>query len=319
MNLKSCYRQTWALTLTLVLLLFSEGAIAGPASAGKQESPSPTARQSLGPKQFLTDEQNQLIGIAGLLLTLLALGIAVWQTKLAVSQNRDASKQAERLTEIADALSTKYIGPFPEYVAEIAEVLALAKGIIRILCSVPMHGIYNNPEGWLKSKQAIEAFFTYTDSDREVRCVFATKREREMLQRNQYKGLAGDWANWASNPENRRRLSSLVSRVAPKEPNAADTYEGFVDLLERAAERELRTTFERAVIREIEYTPPMFLWIADEKEAIFVLKTTYPSFRAEAFWTSDARLINSLITIHESYMLVSSAADPEAFQGAGPQ
>ncbi len=302
------------LHILLVTLVLSISANSFLMSASSQAAPSPekpasnagAASQSAGAsKAFLTDEQNQFVSIVGLVLTIVAFGIAIWQTRLAISQNRDASSQANRLGQIADALSTKYIGPYPQYIAQIPEVLSRATRQIRVLCSVPMHGVFNSPDAWLKSKQAIEAFLADSTSDRELRCVFATKEEREKLQRNQYKSLEANWEKWNHDPDNQKKLLSLLNRVAPRDAAASKTFEGFLQLLERASVRELSTTFERALISEIEYPPPMFLWIADDKEAIFVLKTTYPEFRAEAFWTSDARLIQSLTKIHESYMLSS--------------
>jgi len=300
-----------------ILTSASIGSVAGAPEVRAPLAPSAPHSGASSPNAspYLTEEQNQLMGILGMFLTIVAFGISIWQSKLAIGQNQDAERQAERLGQIANALSTKYIGPYPEYVARIPEVLVHANHVIRILCSVPIHGIFNNADSWLKSKQAIEAFLAKDGEDRQVRCIFATRQERDKLQRNQYKSLAKNWDAWKNDPDNRRKIISLVSRVSPKDPNSGDTFDGFLSLLERASVRELATTFDRAVICEIEYSPPMFLWIIDDKEAIFVLKTTYPEFRAEAFWTSDARLVESLIKIHESYILSSALSNQQSNQG----
>jgi hypothetical protein len=276
--------------------------------------PTPTHAAESKPSRLISEQTLEMASLFGLILTMIAFIIALWQTRLAIKQNKDAKKQADRLEAIADALSTKYIGSFPEYITKIPAVLEDAASEIRILCSVPMHGIFNNPSAWLETKHAIERFISKQSGSRKLLCVFANKAERERLLKNQYRSLSNNWDEWISSPENHLRISDLMMKIKTKWANESISFETLMNCLEMAADEELNSTFRRAIIVEVDYPPPMFLWIVDNKQAIFVLKSTYPEFRAEAFWTSDARIIKSFIQIHDSYMesiVVGKALDKQ--------
>jgi hypothetical protein len=59
--------------------------------------------------------------------------------------------------------------------------------------------------------------------------------------------------------------------------------------------------YKGAEIVEVQYRFPLYLFIVDGKEAIYIVQTIKPNFIAHAFWTSDMRLIGALINMHREY------------------
>lgn len=232
------------------------------------------------------------------LLTIIALAFAIWQTYLSIKQNKLSQRQSEQLSTVAGALSTKYIGPFPDYINDVALLLKNAKKEIKIICTVPMHGVFNNPDGWLKMKHSLEDAMS-SKTPPKVFCVFSEKSERIRLQNMQYKEVQKNWDRWILDEKNKHKIEFLFQRFSDEQTEI--NFEALIDLLEKISDSELKSTYKLAEVYEVSHYIPLYLWIIDNSQAIFVLKTSYPNFQAEAFWTSDSRLIDSLSKIHKNY------------------
>lgn len=77
--------------------------------------------------------------------------------------------------------------------------------------------------------------------------------------------------------------------------------DAFVELNNEIARQEMATTYRGADTVEVNDRLPIWMWVADGKEAILVIPKTSPAFDAQAFWTADGRLIGALKNIHEEY------------------
>jgi hypothetical protein len=114
----------------------------------------------------------------GLLLTLVALSFAIYQAY----QSREQSKKLEghnaALAMITESLTTRYIGPFPEYMQEVITTLESAKKEITIVSTQPSPGYFSDPKMWIafsqvlqrKSREgvAIRVLWSYSSEEREV-------------------------------------------------------------------------------------------------------------------------------------------------------
>ena len=83
-----------------------------------------------------------IVGIMGLLFTVIALSFSLWQ----ISEAR----------KITDSISTRYIGEFPDFIEQINDLLSEAKEEIIIMTDVLGYGMYSNPEGFHKYLSIIE-------------------------------------------------------------------------------------------------------------------------------------------------------------------
>ena len=226
----------------------------------------------------------------GLVLTVVALALAVWQTWA-------ANRQARALLLISNALSTKYLGTFPEYMPYVGNLIERAKRELLIICTMPTHGVFSVHEMWLSMKHAIEMALL-PDHKVMVSCVFANAATRRTFLEAQFRVAKADWSTWRSNPANASRLQYFLKKFGRGGDIQELTFDGFLNLFDSAANEEFTTTYKGAEVLEVNYRPPLYMWVVDGKEAIFGISTTTPSYIAEAFWTADARLINALINMH---------------------
>ena len=252
--------------------------------------------------------------------TVVALVLAIGQTLLAHRQTKDLSfisdtarrqmeelpsisdtarRQTDELSFISNALSTKYLGSFPEYLTQLNSLVENTKRDLLILSTIPSHGVFSDHEEWFKRKQALEDAL---HRKVKVNCVFANASKREEHRRNQFRDALANWSAWRSNPVNAARLQQIVDRFGDGGSIQELTSDQFLNLLETASIQELERTYKgAAIITQIHFRPPLYMWIADGKEAIFAFWTTRPNHAAQAFWTTDVRLIDALAKIHQEY------------------
>lgn len=91
----------------------------------------------------------QLLNIVASVLTIVALGIAAWQTY-------EARKQTKALQEIHQSLTTRYLGPYPEFLSTIIPILESAKTSLIILTHCPAYAGFTNPDQEQIARQVIE-------------------------------------------------------------------------------------------------------------------------------------------------------------------
>jgi len=231
--------------------------------------------------------------VVGLALTIVALGLAIWQASA-------AHHQTVELTRISNALSTQYLGIFPEYFPQLSRLIESAKHEVLIACTLPVHGIFSNPDGWLSMKHALESALAPSHNIK-IRCVFSDYLSQQARLIDQYKQAFTDWDSWLSHSDNTGRIRYFLEKFGNGMTIKELKPDIFIKLIMTASIDELKTTLIRAEIFQINYRPPVYMWIADSKEAIFAIPTTTPYFQAQAFWTTDARLISSLIHMHQEY------------------
>jgi hypothetical protein len=184
----------------------------------------------------------------GLLLTIVAL-------MLAIKQYRDAKSQTSKLLSISDALSTKYLGRFPEYFPELARIITRAKHEILILSIFPTHGVFRAPENWLHVKHAIESALSRKV---HVSCVFSNPANRRAFLENQFAKEKLDWANWKAQSEYVGRLKQLKQRIKGSDDIQNLTFEEFLDLWESACVEALRSTYAGAKYVEVDHRPTIY-------------------------------------------------------------
>ncbi len=226
----------------------------------------------------------------GLFLTVIALGLAIWQTYA-------AKDQTNKLRHISDALSTKYLGTFPEYVPRIGELIGKTKRELLVLCTIPTHAVFSAYDDWLSIKHAIEKV-QKQDHKVKVSCVFSSAEVRRSFLVDQFHDAKADWKTWKSNYLNSSRLEIFLSTFGKGRGIAESTFETFIDLFESAGNEALASTYKGAELLEVPYRPSLYMWVVDGKEAVFGMSTLAPMYISEAFSTNDPKLIDALIKMH---------------------
>jgi hypothetical protein len=235
----------------------------------------------------------RIIEAASFALVITALGLSIWQVLA-------ARRQTKNLAVVTESLSTRYLGSFPNYLLELTSLLQRVDRELLILSTLHSHGAFSDPDGWLSIKHAIEGALGPARHVR-VSCVFGNAEQRRNLLNDQFKPDYSDWTTWSRNPSVRTKLEAFLHKLSVKAPLDALGPDAFVELNNEIARREMATTYRGADTVEVNDRLPIWMWVADGKEAILVIPKTSPAFDAQAFWTADGRLIGALKNIHEEY------------------
>jgi hypothetical protein len=268
-------------------------------------------KQSYREYPLQIDEPNTiglLLTVIGLFLTVGGLALSAWQTLSARRQTRDLSMMAtglstvaktivsvgDQLSSVGKQLSTRYLGDAPYYFADVKGVVDRAKNDLLVTNTVPAIGLLNHYDDWLSVKFALEMAVIRKV---RVKCVFANFETRRAVLREQFREAIADWNGWQARPGNATKLQLLLKRFG--QDSTVTTSDTLFETFEIAYEQTIRTTYCQAGVVECSLRPPLNMWVADSKEAVFVIRIFAPKYVAHAFWTRDPSLIAALLTTYQ--------------------
>ena len=124
--------------------------------------------------------------------------------------------------------------------------------------------------------------------------------------RDQLAEARDDWDGWneRSSPF-RDGLRQLVSERRSGRDLCTMTFEE-IEQLSWEPEAEFRAKLGNVTLREIDEILPVYVWIADDVEAVFAIRSSNLGVVAHGFRTSDQGLIRSLRALAEAYRDVPS-------------
>lgn len=237
---------------------------------------------------------------------------AAEQTNIIVEMQKHAATQASSIVEIQQSLSTKFIGEFPSYMDDLIALIEGANRCVTIVCDYVGYGLFSNREQFLQYSQAIQIKI---NAKVNVRYVLLDKKRRSELHDAQFAKYTRDkkaWERWRE--EHRTRLETFCKFYACGCTSADIDNAAFKAALEGAELELLDTVFRGGDLREIDFQTSVYFWIRDESEVIF----TIPSFSEEAkefgFRSTDEPLIKSFLGIYDRY---SRMARPLELRPAG--
>lgn len=225
-------------------------------------------------------------------------------------------RQYEGLQKISSSLSTKYIKEFPDYLPDIEELVLSARKSLRVMCTYPQHGAFSQPETWKDIKNAITE--KISEDYIEAEMVFSSAHQRVRADVKQFEEAISNWSSWRD--DNRDRLQKYISthrsarvrtKITSADPDSRGGLKDAVDWLWFQDESERATVFDwhdHARIYESDHLMPLFVWIVDDREAVFVIMTYDHEVLGYGFKTVDMAAIKSLIRLFDRY-----AADYQTF------
>jgi hypothetical protein len=228
-----------------------------------------------------------IISLFGLILTVAALILAFYQ-------QRSANSQTKELSEIRHSLSTQYIGQFPDYIPNVVSLIQSARKKVLIAYGQVTFGIFSYREKWLEYRAALEQKL-HEGITIDLLCL--DERERRNHQVEQFSLTSKSWEEKLNEPQFKMRLEIFAKHYTPNKTGNVDR-ETFLSVLEHQQKKSLEDDFTTAIKTEVSSPFAMHFWIVDGSRAIF----TVPNFAEGAtelgFFTSDARLIKALESIH---------------------
>ena len=241
-------------------------------------------------------ELEKFLGVAGLALTVIALLLAFYQTW-------DARKQAQRLKShsaslrmIADSLSTRYLGPFPDYLSAVTNLVESSVKELCIVNTIPTPAYFSAPSLWLPYRHAIE---------RKVRAgvsmhlVCMNESQRQKRTAKQFPSSRKEWDCWIVT--NRDKVVEFLRFRYPDVKLDKLDHAKFLELL-LATQRDLLGEMFRGVeIREVDQVVSLQIWIADKSRAIFSIQTLAPNGQSHGLFTSDALFVTALRSMMNLY------------------
>ena len=231
--------------------------------------------------------------LVGLAMTLCGILFAMFSI-------RDGCKLTKDLRSIFDHLTTKEIGAFPVYMAEIERLISEARESIFIAADFPGHGVWNDRGRFGSYVKALE----HRKADRvrrghplsiQVLCLDAPGREKALHDRYP----DSRWKEYVKKGDfqrNRRLYEELENcQVSESRPQFL---QASLERQQRALDADLRLA-DRWEYRGL---MPMFLWIVDSEKAVFAIPSFGDHMTEYAFYTEEAGLVQALMSVWARYL-----------------
>ena len=243
------------------------------------------------------------IGLVGSVLTLGALILAAYQLFMASNQTKKLQDHSESLGNIANSLSTRYIGKHPEYLSLVNEAIKNAKSEVMIVNSQPCTSYFSNHGLWLDYKQIIQRK-SFDGVEVSLICMDETRR-REILFL-QFPKTEGEWKIWSK--LNEAKIEEFLTHSFPDVSAKSLDKDIFADLLIKTQNKVLADShaFIGVKKREISHITSVEVWIVDQEIAILSILTLPGKDVSHGFQTTDKRLVSALHSIAKIY----EATDP---------
>lgn len=228
----------------------------------------------------------------GLILTIIALGIASWQS-------HQATKQVSELKEIKNQLSTKYLGNYPSYLSDIHLLLSQAQSSILIVSAMPIQGIFTRYINW---ERELDMLKEKASQGVKITLVCENDANRKIQTNLQFGKHFTDFDVWKKKGSTSASLKSLIKRFGNNEEEKSITVENFFQLLNKGHESVISELSKIATVYESDIKLDYRCWIIDDKLGIF----GYPSFTkdviAHGFYTNDINMIDAMKENSNKYM-----------------
>jgi hypothetical protein len=197
-----------------------------------------------------------------------------------------------------EALSTRFIGEFPDFLPQLVGILEKAERDLIIVCDFPSYGQFSSPSDWKLYSRTIEdkvnakISLSLVCMNEIARANFAPK---QFFPSPPYDTT---WSKYRDSRAKRKKIQQLVERHDYPNSLSSLTFAEMIDLLEKDDLHALQRTFSR--VRP--FQTPMYFWVCDKKVAIFSFPTYDLANKSEfAFLTFDRKLIQSLLQVFKGY------------------
>jgi hypothetical protein len=194
-------------------------------------------------------------------------------------------KQRRKIQQILEETSTRFLGPFPRHLEYLREIIDRAESEVVIMADCADYGSFSQPEAHNAVVHAIE---NARMPSRNVTVRLLICGEPQSITRaSRFWGISLE--ELRKDKEFNRCFTSYFT-LHPPAPDTDDQFKERLGESQNNCERRLR---EATV--EIGKLPSeiseLFLWIADDNEAVFLFPNNDIGVSGLAFRTRDSRLI----------------------------
>lgn len=204
----------------------------------------------------------------------------------------------EQMRELLSThLNTNYIGEFPDFFeTSICQCINRAEKEVFIACDFPAYGSFSKPEIYEKY---LELLKNKRSKGVEVKVIMLNEKGRKELNALQFAQSEEQWKSLQENKSFIDKLEKFRLRSSRKIINQKDFFEALTKHQNFAA-TNLITKYADTVT-ELSSIMPIYIWIADEKNAVFSIPTFGEYSVEHGFETKDKNLIKALRSIWNRY------------------
>lgn len=232
-----------------------------------------------------------LVGAVMLVLAVLAMIVSLWHV-------RGIHQTAKRLEDVHRSLSTRSIGPFPDFFPEIVSLINSAKHNISILCDSPAYACFSDSPTFINYQLALKQ----KDQDERMKISFTCSgpTHRSMTAVDQFPAEVWDERKKSDSQFNEHLRGFLRLHRKHTPINELDNSE-FLKLIEDTELDTLDYCFSQADTRQVEVSIPLHFWLIDDgfdMKAIFAISKSAVEY---GFSTTDPKLISALKLMRDQY------------------
>lgn len=238
------------------------------------------------------------VGQVSLWLAVLALILAGFQSWEARKQTKRLQSHSNALVHITESLSTRYIGPFPDYLSSVTEIINTARTELYIINGNPTPAYFSSPSLWLDYAQALER---KSRSGVSVRLICMGENLRRQRLEQQFPSSQEEWNSWIIDKHS-EVAEFLKFRFSGTKIEELD-YRKLLDFLQTTQREILKETFKfnGVEVLEIDQIVSVQVWIADKERAVFSIQTSPTNALSHGLYTSDPLFVNALHSMIDLY------------------
>jgi hypothetical protein len=202
--------------------------------------------------------------------------------------NQRWRKQLEQMQEIAQSMSTRFIGSFPKHLGDIAEVVSHAADEVLIIADCVDYGSFSDPVG---HRKLLDAIGMARDKSVTIRMLICAEPAAITVS-------SPHWETTFDEMSGTTEFEQYFDVVYPGKPRPSNDREFKAILLEHH-ELVRKQLSDRGV--KIEPLPQgvadkvgLFFWMEDMTDAVYLFANTGTRARGLAFRTRDAKFLEIL-------------------------
>jgi hypothetical protein len=210
-------------------------------------------------------------------------------------QYKDARRHTRKMEDIANSMSTRYIGTFPRDLEDIAEIVSRADHDFVALVSFVSYGQYAKPEGFDRLLQEVKAA-----KRRKVNVVFYVYDDDPALKTLQSRFPESNWATEIQSECYRAFFAFNPGMTRPS------SHEEFLNMYRRLEGEARSQLADKGVsIQLLNNQERLYFWLGDDKDAVFSFVSASGGDPL-CFRTRDARMIETFQRVLKPYRSLPS-------------
>jgi hypothetical protein len=242
-----------------------------------------------------TSDRGFVLSLVGVALSLVGVALSLVGVWL--------SYKSIKLSVVSEeALSTRYLGQFPDYLPVVQEVIRNTRHSLKILAGVPSHGSFSKADDWISIENELKKL-KFRRSPCEAILLYTDKDGRSIDYKTVHRGLVdpGDWHEYRSN--HWALIKSFLGNAVPVKDPKDLTLDQWIDLRLKHDEDVVSKVYGHFKLCPGKTIYPIFCWIGDS-EAVFSLKAedNKAHYMAAGFYTRDGHILETLRSTFQFYM-----------------